>query len=215
MQGETNISPVKKEAVVASIGILSLETIINKLPASHLYSTLNTFYELSGRIILQYKGHAQIAADKVHAFFPKTNADDAIQACLDLLDEFKMIRKKSPRQNPLKIIYPGIGISTGEILEANMGYGKKKELIMVGDVVWKSDKLQKYTEQVARQFLLDETVKSTASYNWFFQKVGVIRNPRTLQESRICTIDYGISSRPKSNSMIQKEIERYLATASL
>ncbi|GEM_PF-2848722 len=215
MQGEANISPVKQDAVVASIGILSLETIISKLPASHLYSTMNTFYELSGKIILQYKGHVQIASDKVHAFFPKSNADDAIQACLDILDEFKMIRKKSPRQNPLKIIYLGIGLSTGEILEANMGPGKKKELLMVGDVVWKSDKLQKYTAYVARQFLLDETVKSTASDRWFFQKVGVIRNQRTLQESRIYTIDYGISSRPKSYSMIQKEIERYLSTASL
>lgn len=215
MTEEMLISPKKEKKVVVSIGILSLETLINKLPVTHLYSTLNTYYDLAYRYVNRYKGHFQISADKINAFFSEEDSDDALQCSLDLLDELKMVRKKSPRQNPLKVIYLGIGISYGNMLEANIGPANKKLKTIIGDVLWKADRLQSYTSKVARQLILDESFKEVLSSNWYAEKIGIVKNNRTLKKTNIYTVDYGISSRPKSYSMIQKEIERYLESASL
>lgn len=215
MSEELLISPKMEDKAVVSIGILSLETLITKLPVTFLHSTLNTYFDIVYKIVTKYKGHFQISSDKINAIFDEDAIDDALQCSLDILDEFKIVRKKSPKQNPLKVMYLGIGISYGKVLEANIGPSKKQTKRVVGEIIWKADRLQSYTNKVARQLILDESFKSVINKNWYAEKIGVVQNNRTLKKTKIYTIDYGVSSRPKSYSVIQKEIERYLQSASL
>lgn len=135
---------------------------------------LNHFFKKIGNIIIQHKGLLdKYLGDGVLAIFgaPASTANpalDAVKAAMEMIREIDNLSLISEDRCgvPLRI---GISINTGEAIVGNIGFSKKMEYTVIGDVVNETFRLQELTRDKPNSILIGETtysqVKSTVQAN--------------------------------------------------
>jgi len=110
--------------------------------------------------------------DCVMASFNKDQADAAIRASLDILQELNNLRESVDSQNPLHYLYTGIGISCGEVIEGNVGSTVKMDYTLLGDAVNVAARLEALTRQLPYALAITSSVKNHCQTNWPFINLG-------------------------------------------
>lgn len=123
---------------------------------------LNHFFRRMGNIIIKHRGLLdKYLGDGILAIFgaPATTANPALDAVLAAQEMVKIIDRLSILSIdrcgiPLRI---GISINTGEAIVGNIGFTKKMEYTVIGDVVNETFRLQELTRFKANSILIGET----------------------------------------------------------
>jgi len=190
------IKPVIVERVILFADIISYTTISEKLKLEGTLLVLNTYFEICSRIILEKGGEVnKFMGDGLMAYFDVGQADNAIHACLEILEELSSLRQNSDENSPLKLLRSGFGLSQGEVIEGNMGSSFKTDYTIIGDAVNIAARLEKLTREVKRSLVLSESLKQSAKESWPFVSLGSYNLKGNKNTSEVYSIDHDIVNR--------------------
>ncbi len=163
-KGETEQLTVgeKKIVTVCNVDIRGYSAMSKQAATEDVVGVLNYFFMRMGNIILKYKGVLdKYLGDGLLAIFgaPLTSRNPALDATFAAIEMTEVIEAVSRLSRercgvPLKI---GISINTGEAIVGNIGFDKKMEYTVIGDVVNETFRLQDLTRRKTNSILISET----------------------------------------------------------
>ncbi len=162
--GETDQMAVSEKRVVTifNVDIRGYTRMSKQASTEDVVYILNHFFRKMGNIIIKRKGLLDkylgdgmlaIFGAPVHTSHP---ALDAVYAAVDMVKAIESLSILSLDRCgvPLKI---GISINTGEAIVGNIGFSKKMEYTVIGDVVNETFRLQDLTRDRANSILIGES----------------------------------------------------------
>ena len=194
------IKPVTVEKVILFADIISYTAISEKMNLDGTLLILNTYFEICSRIILNKGGEVnKFMGDGLMAYFDIGQADNAIHACLEILEELSSLRQNSIENSPLKLVNSVFGLAQGEVIEGNMGSLFKTDFTIIGDAVNVASRLEGLTREVKRSLVLSEPLKNSAKESWSFISLGKYKLKGMKSMSEVYSIDHDIVNEFKEN----------------
>jgi adenylate cyclase len=167
------VEPRLVEKIIFFSDILAFSTLTEKLPVNEVVILVNRYFSICTRIISAYGGEVtKFIGDCVMASFTQEQGDAAIRASLDILSELKQLRHQVEANNPLYLLYTGIGLSYGQVIEGNMGSPLKMDHTLLGDAVNVAARLEALTRQLPYALALTGCVKYCCQAQWNFINLG-------------------------------------------
>lgn len=185
------VSPVRAEKVILFADILSYTSISEKMPTESILLILDTYFEICSRIILDKGGEVnKFMGDGLMAYFDTTQADNAIHACLEILEELQNLHKESSDDSLLQLLNSGFGLAQGSVIEGNMGSHFKTDYTIIGDAVNFAARLEGLTRQVKRSLVFSESLKHSTKESWPFISLGKFNLKGKEKGKEVYTIDH-------------------------
>lgn len=198
------VEPVPLEKVILFTDIISYSSISEKLPIKETLLILNTYFEICSRIILQHGGEVnKFLGDGLMAYFDIAQSDNAIEACLQVLEELRQLRTTVSPDSPLRLLYSGFGLSQGSVIEGNMGSHFKTDYTIIGDAVNIASRLQEMTREVQYALVLSESLRQRTSKTWPFVSLGQYHLKGKKHKSEIYAIDHPLVSEFTANIFLE------------
>ena len=198
-----SIKPITVDRIILFADIISYTAISERLTLEETLLILNSYFEICSRIILKRGGEVnKFMGDGLMAYFDIGQADDAIHACMEILEELKSLRNNSDKNSPLKLLNSGFGLAQGEVIEGNMGSKFKTDYTIIGDPVNVAARLEKLTRTVKRSLVLSEAVMHSAKESWSFISLGKYNLKGKRKISEIFSIDRNVVNDYKKSVFI-------------
>lgn len=167
------VIPIRVEKIILFSDIVSYSAISEKSTIEDVFLILNTYFEICSRIILDKGGEVnKLLGDGLMAYFDVEQADDSIQACLDIMQELRNLRNSASAHSPLRLLHSGFGLAQGTVIEGNMGSNFKTDYTVIGDAVNIASRLEGLTREVNRSLVLSESLKQSTKSPWVFVSLG-------------------------------------------
>lgn len=161
------------ERIVLFSDVMAFSTMCEKLEFDAVRTILNHFHDVNASAIAEHGGEvAKLIGDGLMAYFPADRADDAIHAGLEILAELDRLRAKADPCGPVRLLYAGIGLSRGMVVEGNIGSRVKMDYTILGDAVNTAARLESLTRQLPYSLLFSADVKAAARFPWDFAELG-------------------------------------------
>lgn len=151
----------KKIVTIFNVDIRGYTMMSKQASTEDVVDILNHFFRRMGNIIIKHKGLLdKFLGDGMLAIFgapastanPALDAVRAAQEMVDAIDKLSILAMDRCGV-PLKI---GISINTGEAIVGNIGFSKKMEYTVIGDVVNETFRLQDLTRNKPNSILIGE-----------------------------------------------------------
>lgn len=205
------IRPKKTEKIIFFSDIVSFSAFADLLPVEQVVYLVDHYLTSCAKIINEAGGEVtKFIGDCVMAYFDADQADAAIQAGLDILLEIAMLRNYAQEDSVLKVLYTGIGITKGVVIEGNLGSSYKKDYTVIGDVVNAASRLEALTRNLPRSLVFSEAVKNSTQKNWDFINLGCYHIKGKNQPIPVYSIDQEITRKCSNGSQVAREITEYL-----
>ncbi|MBD2184741.1 BLUF domain-containing protein [Planktothrix sp. FACHB-1355] len=205
------VPPRKVEKIILFSDIVSFSTLVEKLPCEEIVAILNQYFTICTNIIVAKGGEiTKFIGDCVMAYFSGEQADAAIQASLDILTEIETVRISAPEGSPLRVLYNGIGLAQGEVIEGNIGSHVKMDYTILGDAVNIAQRLECLTRKLSRSLIFSLEVKNSTAGVWNFVKLGKSKVKGKEEAIEIYSIDDRVTKQPSSNAEMAADISNYL-----
>jgi class 3 adenylate cyclase len=168
----------KRYVTLLNADIRGYSKISKTLDAENIVSILNHFFMVMGNVIISHKGIVdKYLGDGILAIFgaPILTKDHALHATLAAIDMVKQseIIDDFVKKNfgiPIKM---GISIHTGEVILGNIGFDRKMEYTVIGDVVNDTFSLQHLTKGKPNSILISETTQQAVEPYIRTKKLGL------------------------------------------
>ncbi len=152
----------RKIVTVFNVDIRGYTVMSKQASTEDVVQILNHFFRKMGNIVIKHKGLLdKFLGDGMLAIFgaPAPTANPALDAVLAAQEMVRAVEKLSILSLdrcglPLKI---GISINTGEAIVGNIGFSKKMEYTVIGDVVNETFRLQDLTRNKPNSILIGES----------------------------------------------------------
>lgn len=203
------IQPKKVERVVVFGDILSYSSLAEQLSIEDVFLVINTYFEICTRIITRKGGEVnKFIGDGLMAYFNGDDADLALEACIEILEELKQLRLTVAENSPLSLLYSGYGIAKGMVVEGNMGSDIKTDYTIIGDAVNIASRLEEHTRVVEKSIVLSELVKTSCKEKWDFTRMGKFY----LKGKREHTAVYSINNKLVDNFKDKEDLSFRIET---
>ncbi len=200
-----NVAPFPIERIILFADIVSYSTISEKMPIEETLQFLNTYFEVCSRIILNKGGEVnKFMGDGLLAYFDIADADNAIHACLEIMEELRNLRKNSPENSPIKVLSSGFGLDQGLVIEGNMGSRFKTDYTIIGDPVNVAARLQELTRKVNHSLVLSESLKNSTKESWPFVNLGKYKLKGMEKNSEVYSIDHDLVKEFQKKIVVDK-----------
>lgn len=194
------IAPVSVERIILFADIISYSTITEKMPTADTLLILNTYFEICSRIILKRGGEVnKFMGDGLMAYFNVDQSDNAIHACLEILEELQILRQNSAENSPIKLLNSGFGIAQGVVIEGNMGSSFKTDYTIIGDAVNVAARLEGLTRVIKRSLIISESLKKSTKEPWTFISLGKYNLRGKDIVTEVFSIDHALVNKIKGN----------------
>ncbi|MCT7958757.1 BLUF domain-containing protein [Laspinema palackyanum] len=205
------IRPKAVEKIVFFSDIVSFSTFAEKLPVEEVVSVVNSYFSICTAVITQHRGEVtKFIGDCVMAYFDGDCADDAIQASLDILTELEILRNTSPEGSPLRVLYSGIGLAKGKVIEGNIGSEVKKDYTILGDAVNVAARLEALTRKLSQALVFSGEVKKSTAKSWDFIWLADSALKGKSESIEIYSIDNEMTRKSSGGLEIARNIGHYL-----
>ncbi|MEQ9362684.1 MAG: BLUF domain-containing protein [Leptospirales bacterium] len=209
-----NAPSLKKEAVVLFSDIVGSTTLAELLPVENVTALLDAYYGASISSITAHGGDVlKLTGDGFMARFPGDQAEAALDASLALQKHLQALRRNSPENSHLRLLFAGIGVSRGEVLEGNIGSGTRRDYTLLGDVVNTAARLEGVTRRVKTGLVFDERVYAALSAREDVKKIGLYRPRGKSEHLSIYTIDDPSMVLSETGQSIRQKLEQGLLAA--
>lgn len=203
------VPPRKVEKVILFADIVSFSAISEHLPVELIAQMINRYLEVCTKHIMARGGEVtKYIGDCVMAYFDAEMADNAMQASLDILNELKDVRTTAEPGSPIRLLYCGIGISQGIVIEGNIGSAAKTDYTVLGDPVNAAAGLESLSRSVQKAIVVSGRVKESAKLPWNFVSVGTHNIKGTEQEVEAYYPDHELVTDFDVREAILKELAR-------
>jgi len=167
------IQPKEVERIIVFGDILSYSSLAEQLNIEDVFLLINSYFEICTRIITKKGGEVnKFIGDGFMAYFNGDNADFALEACIEILEDLRQLRITVSANSPLSLLYSGYGIDKGMVIEGNMGSEIKMDYTIIGDAVNTASRLEDHTRVVEKSIVLSELVKTSCKKKWDFIRLG-------------------------------------------
>ncbi len=208
------VAPHMIEKIVFFSDIRSFSIFSEKLPINQVVSLVNQYLDICSIHISAFGGEVlKFIGDSVMASFPATAADSAIEACLAILQELQQLRAQ--RISPFDVLYTGIGLSCGEVIEGNVGSHIKMDYTLLGDEVNVAARLEGLTRHLPYALVLTKAVKMRTQKTWHFVDLGVHSIKGKQKEVSIFSIEQPCVSKIADAAQLTCLIQESLENANL
>jgi adenylate cyclase len=205
------VSPHMVDKIIFFGDILAFSTFSEKLPVNEVVTLVNHYLTICTRVISAHGGEViKFIGDCVMASFGKEQADAAISASLDILRELKSLRKSVDSNNPLHLLYTGIGLSYGSVIEGNVGSTVKMDYTLLGDAVNVAARLEALTRQLPYTLALTAEVKNHCQANWCFVNLGKHQAKGKQELIEVYSIDEEITNKTSDTAQTAQLISQSL-----
>ena len=168
----------KRHVTLLNADIRGYSRISKTLEAENIVTILNHFFMVMGNIIISNKGIVdKYLGDGILAIFgapilTKNHALYATLAAIDMIKQCKIVDDFAKREFGLPINM-GISIHTGEVILGNIGFDRKMEYTVIGDVVNDTFSLQYLTREKPNSILISENTRKAISPHIHTRKFGL------------------------------------------
>ncbi len=205
------IRPKAVEKIVFFSDIVSFSTFAEKLPVEEVISVVNSYFSICTAMITLHGGEVtKFIGDCVMAYFDGDCADEAIQASLDILTELEILRNAAPEGSPLRVLYSGIGLAKGKVIEGNIGSDVKKDYTILGDAVNVAARLEALTRQLSQALVFSGEVKTSTLKPWNFIWLTDSALKGKSESIDIYSIDNEMTRKSSGGLEIARNIGHYL-----
>lgn len=156
---------------------------------------LHRFYDTALKAIQTHGGVvSKLTGDGIMAYWTQELVSSALGAAREMLWEFKELRDRSPEaDNPLRLLHAGVGISTGRVLEGNIGSSVFMDYTVLGDTVNSAARLEGITRKAGKSLIFEsgtlEALRRNPGSGWRVRKVGSYRAAGKESPIDIFTLD--------------------------
>lgn len=169
-----HVEPRKVEKIVLLSDIVSFSLMSEKLPVEDISTLVNQYFEICTQILSRHGGEVtKYIGDSVLAYFEPTDADVALQASVEILEELAKLRQTVPADNVLHLLYSGIGLSKGAVVEGNLGSSVKMDYTIIGDPVNIAARLEGLTRQVKKSLVMSAELRNSLRRDWVIEDLGI------------------------------------------
>lgn len=205
------LEPRYTEKIIFFTDIISFTSITEKLQVTEVVDLLNAFFTICTKAIAGRGGEVtKFIGDCVMAYFDGDCADAALDAGLDILAELEVLRNESPLNSPLRVLYVGIGLSKGTVLEGNIGSYIKKEYTVIGDAVNVASRIEAMTRQLNRFLVFSDSVRSELSDRWRPVRLGDFHAKGRDEIIEVYSIDDVLTLHKSDFHKLKHEIKQHL-----
>lgn len=205
------LTPRYAEKIIFFADIISFTSITEKLEVTEVVDLLNQFFTICTKAIAARGGEVtKFIGDCVMAYFDGDRADEAIQASLDVLAELEILRNQAPANSPLRVLYIGIGLSKGTVLEGNIGSQTKKEYTIIGDAVNVASRIEALTRQLNRFLVFSASVREGLSDRWRPVRLGDFKAKGKEAIVEVYSIDDVLTFQKSDFQKLKQEIKQHL-----
>lgn len=205
------VPPKKIEKIIFFSDIVSFSTLVEKLPCEEIIEILNRYFTICTNFISSRGGEVtKFIGDCVMAYFPTEKSDAAIQASLEILNELEIVRNSASEDSPFRILYNGIGLAQGEVIEGNIGSHLKMDYTILGDAVNVAQRLESLTRKQSRSLIFSLPVKDSTTLPWKFVKLGKCQVKGKENPIEIYSIEDRVTLRTANNVQMALDISNYL-----
>ncbi|MDD2816840.1 MAG: BLUF domain-containing protein [Thiotrichaceae bacterium] len=193
--------------------IFAFSSLTEHLPVSDVVAMVNHYLSLVTEIVTAHQGEVyKFIGDSVMAAFEADQADQALHAAMEILEVLNLSRQKN-RDQPLGILYAGIGLSYGSVIEGNVGSPLKMDYTLLGDAVNTAARLESLTRQFPYALLFSREVQQRCqTAPWDIVDLGMHSIKGRSKSVAICSINHPIvkitASAQELYSLIQHELEK-------
>ncbi|PZO43318.1 MAG: family 3 adenylate cyclase [Pseudanabaena frigida] len=203
--------PRYTEKIIFFADIISFTSITEKVQVTEVVDFLNQFFTICTKAIAARGGEVtKFIGDCVMAYFDGDQADNALQASLDILSDLEMLRNQAPANSPLRVLYVGIGLSKGTVLEGNIGSQTKKEYTVIGDAVNVASRIEALTRQLNRFLVFSDSVRLGLSDRWRSVRLGDFHAKGREEIVEVYSIDDLLTFQKSDFQKLKQEIRQHL-----
>ena len=205
------LAPRHAEKIIFFADIISFTNITEKLEVTEVVDLLNQFFTICTKAMAARGGEVtKFIGDCVMAYFDGDRADDALQASLEILAELEILRNQAPINSPLRVLYIGIGLSKGIVLEGNIGSQTKKEYTVIGDAVNVASRIEALTRQLNRFLVFSASVREGLSDRWRPVRLGDFHAKGRDEIVEVYSIDDLLTFQKSDFQKLKQEIKQHL-----
>lgn len=205
------VRPRKVEKIIMFCDIISFSTIADKLPVEQVVFLVNHYLTICTNIISERGGEVtKFIGDCVMAYFDGDQADDAIQASLDILTSIQKLRDSALDGSILQVLHTGIGLAKGLVIEGNIGSLVKKDYTILGDAVNLASRLEGATRTLPYALIFSAAVKNSAHHKWDFVYLGDRHTKGKSEPVQIYSIDCDIARHPEGSESINDYLNQVI-----
>lgn len=143
---------VEKVMTVLFLDIKSFTTISEQLTSVEIFNLVNTLMSYMDPVIVKNSGFIdKYIGDAIMALFD--DADDAVQAGLDMLEALNVFNRERINHN-YKPINVGIGINTGPLIVGTVGFEARMDCSVISDAVNIASRVESLTRYFGIELLI-------------------------------------------------------------
>ena len=167
-------APHKKEDKVVLFGdIAAFDALASFYTTEEVAEHASCFLEVLSNAVIRNGGQVnKYIGDKVLAYFAPNQADDAIQCCLESLNELKVLRSNAAQCRLRNFLYGGFGLALGPVIEGNFGGAFKMDYTILGNTVNMASRLEALTRSTGRALMCDASVRTACKNDWDWDLLG-------------------------------------------
>ena len=207
-----DVHPRSIERIIMFSDIMSFSTLMEKIPVEEVVELVNKYCTLCTEKIINQGGEVtKFMGDCVMSYFPVELADNALQAAIDILTEIENLRDSAPEKSILKLLYTGIGISQGIVIEGNIGSSLKKDYTILGDAVNVAQRLESLTRELPWYCVFSSGVKDSLKLNWDLVELGNFAAKGKEKKIKLYSVKHHATIKKEHRNQFINYLSNYLA----
>jgi len=206
-QDPLEVTWLEQNRIILFSDIVSFSVLTTQIDKQDLWTLVDIYFNSCTKIIMEHGGEVnKFIGDCVMAYFPEDRADNALQACLDILSDIEGFRNLDLEEGPIQLLHCGIAMSFGQVIEGNIGRYKKMDYTVQGDPVNKAAYMEKFTRELPRLLVFTEEVKNITKKDWPFIHLGDLPLKPEMKKAPIYSLDHPVTLKKIEKQELNKII---------
>jgi class 3 adenylate cyclase len=203
--------PLAIKKIILFSDIQAFSTFVEKLPIDDVVEAVNRYLTICTSIITAHGGEvSKFIGDCVMSYFSDEQADAAVAAALEILTELQNVRDSAVEGSLFKVLYTGIGMSQGAVIQCNMGSAVKKDYTILGDAVNVASRLESLTREYPYNFIFSQNVKNSLNQSWNIVELGSCFPKGKEEPINIYSLDVPVVKKQLQGAALSNQIKNYL-----
>jgi len=206
------VRPRRVEKIVFLSDMVSFSLLSERFALEEVADLVNRYLDVASRHLHRNGGEVtKFIGDSVLAYFAPGDADAALEAGLDILAEMAKLRDSARADDVRRLLYCGIGLSRGEVVEGNFGSSVKLDYTILGDSVNTAARLESLTRQVGKSLILSADVGRCLKRHWPLRKLGSLSLKGKKRPVAAYTLDHPLVDQMIGHEQIARRLRRRAA----
>lgn len=147
--------------------IAAFDALSSFYPTEEVADHASCFLEILSNAVTRHGGQVnKYIGDKVLAYFPPEQADEAVLTCLESLEEIRTLRANAAQCRLRNFLYGGFGLAMGPVIVGNFGSSMKLDYTILGNTVNMASRIVGITRTTGRALMMDEAVRNACQKPW-------------------------------------------------